>query len=159
MKKAAEIMTAPVITVSPSTSVHDVATLLASKSFGSSPVVDAQGRVLGVVTEESMVRRAAAIHLPRHLEFLGSIIYLENPSSFTEEAKSILAMTAEDIMEKHFAETRPDVSLDMIATRLLAEDLRRVLVIDKEGVLCGIITRADIVRQLALTEQSPDAEA
>ena len=155
MNVATTIMTTPVTTVSPETSVQEVAELLAGKRFGSLPIVDAQGRVLGVVTEETIVRRAAEVHLPRHLEFLGSIIYLENPQRFTEEAEAILAMTASDIMDRQFAATRPDVPVAQIATRLLAEDLRRLLVLDAQGVLLGIITRADIVRQLALHEQLP----
>ena len=111
--------------------------------------------MIGVVTEEDMVRRAAAVHLPRHLEFLGSVIYLDNPQRFTEEAEAILAMTAQDIMEQSFAETLPDVPVDVIATRLLEEDLRRLLVVDADGVLLGIITRADIVRQLSLQDPLP----
>ncbi len=158
MELAAAIMTSPVVTVSPDTSVHDVAVLLSSKRYGSLPVVDAQGRVLGVVTEESMIRRAAEIHLPRHLEFLGSIIYLENPQQFTDKADAILALTAADIMEKHFTAIHTDVPVDVVATRLLAEDLRRLLVTGEDGLLLGIITRADIVRQLALSDRLPDAE-
>lgn len=159
MELASAIMTSPVVTVSPQTSVHQVAELLASKRYGSLPVVDAQGRVLGVVTEESMVQRAAAIHLPRHLEFLGGIIYLENPQHFTDKADAILAMTAEDIMEKHFSTIHADERVDVVATRLLAEDLRRLLVVGADGALLGIITRADIVRQLALRDNLPDAGA
>jgi CBS domain-containing protein len=159
MAVAAAIMTKAVTTVSPETSVQKVAALLSSNCFGSLPVVDARGRVLGIISETNMVRRAAEIHLPRHLEFLGSIIYLDNPQRFTEEAKAILALTAQDIMEKQFAATRPDVPVAVIATRLLAEDLRRLLVVDADGILLGIITRADIVRQLASRESSPDSKA
>ncbi len=81
MTVAADIMTRDVVTVSPDTPVETVAETLASQRFGSLPVVDAVGHVLGIVTEEDLVSRAADLHLPRHVTFLGSIIYLENPIS------------------------------------------------------------------------------
>jgi CBS domain-containing protein len=157
MAVAADIMTREVMTVSPDTPVRDVADLLANNRFGSLPVVDQYGHVQGIVAEEDMVMRAADVHLPRHLTFLGSIIFLENPDRFTEEAEKILALTAAELMEKEFATARPDEPVDKLAARMLDGDLRRVLVLDDSSRLQGIITRADIVRMQLRGEQLPDA--
>lgn len=146
MAVAADIMTRDVITVSPDTPLGTVAETLASQRFGSLPVVDAAGHLLGIVTEEDLVARAADLHLPRHITFLGSIIYLENPQRFTEEAEKILAVTAREIMETSVPSTPPDTPVEVVAARMLDEDLRRVVVLDDERRLLGIITRADIVR-------------
>ncbi len=156
MPIAADIMTRNVITVTPDTPVRDVAALLGGKRFGSVPVVDAEGHVFGLVSEEDMVMRAAEVHLPRHLTFLGSIIFLENPDRFTEEAEKILALTAEDIMDHDIPSARPDTSVEELATRMLDEDIRRVLVLDEDRRLLGIITRADIVRMLFQSDQLPN---
>ncbi|MHB9025597.1 MAG: CBS domain-containing protein [Armatimonadota bacterium] len=156
MKTASDIMTRKVVTVSPDMPVRDVAELLAQKHFGSVPVVAADTRVLGMVTEEDMITRVADIHLPRHITFLGGILYLENPRQFTEEAEKILATTAADIMNPVFAWVPPDTPVNIIADRMLAEDIRRILVLDAHGHLVGIITRADIVRMLTSSEQLPD---
>ena len=146
MTVAADIMTRDVVTVSPDTPVETVAEMLASQRFGSLPVVDAVGNVLGIVTEEDLVKRAADLHLPRHVTFLGSVIYLENPQRFTAEAEKILAVTAREIMETSVPFMPPDTPVETVAARLLDEDLRRVLVLDEHDRLLGIITRADIVR-------------
>ena len=148
MLTAADIMTRQVVTVSPDTPVRDVAALLAKNKFGSVPVVDERGILEGIVTEEDMVMRAAEVHLPRHIEFLGSIIYLENPDHFTEEANKILAITAREIMNKDDPQVLPDIPVEEVATRMLAEDIRRVVVLDDQSRMLGIITRADIVRKL-----------
>lgn len=158
MAVAADIMTRNVVTVSPDTSVRDVAALLATKRFGSVPVVDDTGKVLGIVTEEDMVLRAANVHLPRHIMFLGSIVYLENPQNFQVEADKILALTARDIMHETFASIGSDTPIDDVASRMLNEDLRRVLVLDADEKLIGIITRADIVRMLFSGDRLPDME-
>lgn len=159
MATAVDIMTRAVVTVSPETAIRDVAALLAGKRFGSLPVVDADGHLLGIVTEEDIVTRAANVHLPRHVTFLSSIIYLENPQRFEEEAEKILAMHAREIMDEQFATVRPEMPVEALASLMLDEDLRRVLVVDDHARLLGIITRADIVRMLFTSEQLPDPEA
>ena len=139
-------MTRKVVTVLPETSVGTVAEMLANERFGSLPVVDAEGRVLGIVTEENLVTRAANLHLPRYITFLGGVIFLENPRRFTEEAEKILAVTAREIMDVEVPFVHPDAPVELIAERMLNEDLRRVVVLDEKKRLIGIITRADIVR-------------
>jgi CBS-domain-containing membrane protein len=157
MATAADIMTRQIVTVAPDTAVQEIADLLASHRFGSLPVLRADGVVMGVVREEDMVARAARIHLPRHIDFLGGIIYLDNPQRFEEEAQKILALTARDLMEADFITVAPETPVTDVAAQLLSEDIRRVLVLDAMGHLLGIITRADIVRMLS-THSAPPAE-
>ncbi len=156
MATAADIMTTELVTVAPETSVREVANILEQHRFSAVPVVDATGTVHGVVSEEDMVARAARIHLPRHIDFLGGIIFLENPQTFSEEAEKILAAAARDIMDKQFTSLRSDTPVEEIATRMLAEDLRRVFVLDDAGHLQGVVTRADIVRMLTMEGQLPE---
>jgi CBS domain-containing protein len=153
MLTAADIMTREVVTVPPEMPVSEVAQILARERFGAVPVVDTGGTVLGIVTEEEMVARAAAFHLPRHIVFLGSVIYLEHPQRFEEEAARILALTAEQIMDHALPAVAPTTPVPEVAARLLNDDLRRVLVMEN-GRLAGLITRADIVR---LQERRSDA--
>jgi len=158
MVVAADIMTRDVVTVSPETSVRDVGELLEVNHFGSLPVVDTNRKLLGLVTEEDLVSRAASIHLPRHITFLGGIVFLENPQRFEEEAEKILAINARDIMDEDVPTVLPDTPVDEIATRMLEGDLRRMLVLDEQGRLTGIITRADIVRMLTADGHLPGGE-
>ena len=155
MIRAKDIMTCNVVTVSPETPIREVAELLSGKCFGSLPVTTPDGHLLGIVTEEGMAARAAEIHLPRHLEFLGSIIYLESPQRFEEDAEKILATTAREIMSDSYQTTPLDTTVDEIASLLLEHDLRRILVLDENERLVGIITRADIVRMQIIAGQFP----
>lgn len=156
MAVAADIMTREVLTVLPETSVRAVGEILEKHRFGSLPVVDDRGMLLGIVTEEDLVSRAMSIHLPRHLTFLGGIIYLENPQRFEEEAERILALTAREIMDTNAPTVSPDTPVEEIATRMLNEDLRRMVVLNEQSHVLGIITRADIVRMQTDSGQLPD---
>lgn len=156
MAVAADIMTREIVTVSPETPVREVTELLAGQRFGSVPVIEDEGHVLGIVTEEDLVRRVADLHLPRHITFLGGIIYLQNPQHFNEEAEKILAVTAQEIMDTDVPYVRPDTPVAMIAERMLNEDLRRLLVLDEKDCLIGIITRADLVRMQLAEDRLPD---
>lgn len=146
MVVAAEIMTRDVITVRPEMPVGEVAELLRAHRFGGVPVTDDAGTVLGVVTEEDLVERASRVHLPRYVIFLGAVVFLENPQKFNEEAAKILAVSAGEIMNRALDTVPADAPVEEVATRLLDDDLRRLLVLDDAGHLRGIITRADIVR-------------
>lgn len=156
MAQAADIMTREVVTVSPETPVREVGELLSSQRFGSVPVVDANNVLQGLVTEEDLVSRAASFHLPRHITFLGGIVFLENPQRFQEEAERILAVTAREIMDEEVPTTSPETPVTEIATRMLENDLRRLVVLDDARHLLGIITRADIVRMMTSSGQLPD---
>jgi len=155
--KAADIMTTTLVTVPPDMPVGKVAEVLALQRFGSVPVVANDGEVLGVVTEEDLVIRAASLHLPRYIDFLGGVIFLENPQRFEEEAGKILAVTAGDIMDRQFASIAATTPVTEVADRLLHEDLRRVFVMDEQRHLQGIITRADIVRMQTTSSNQPGA--
>ncbi|MHB9132162.1 MAG: CBS domain-containing protein [Armatimonadota bacterium] len=156
MPTAADIMTRDVVTVSTETPVREVADILAKNRFGSVPVVAQDGLVLGLVREEDMVERAAEVHLPRHVTFLGGIIYLENPQRFEEEAEKILAMNARDIMDTNVPTISPTTPVDELASRMLSADLRRLLVLDDQRHLLGIITRADIIRMQITGDRLPN---
>lgn len=155
MSTAAFIMTPNVVTVTPETPIREVAELLASNSFGSLPVVNTEGKVIGLVTEEDMASRVAEIHLPRHINFLGGIIYLQSPQRFEEDAERILADSAQEIMSETVTKVKLDTPVEEIASMMLEHNIRRVVVVNVEGQLQGIITRADIIRMQVSEGQFP----
>jgi CBS domain-containing protein len=79
MLAAADVMTTDVITISPETTVRDIATLLHSKRISGVPVVDTAGNILGIVTEGDLVTssspgrtravRTTQLSRPKHTTF------------------------------------------------------------------------------------------
>jgi CBS domain-containing protein len=119
MPQVRQVMTANVVTVSPSMSVADVAKEMIAREKGPLPVVEG-GRVVGMVTDRDLVARVVAAS--------------RDPNT----------VRCEDIATKDLVTIRPDQDLNA-ARRLLAQhQLDRLLVVEEGDRLVGIISEADI---------------
>ena len=74
--KARDVMVSPVITVKPSASVREVAETLVKQHISAVPVVDDQGKLLGIVSEGDLLHRAEATTERRHSWWLTGLIEL-----------------------------------------------------------------------------------
>lgn len=149
MKLAREIMSPDPLTVKPDTPVKDMAQIMVERRIRCLPVVDENGKVIGVVDEEDLVHQDAKIHFPTFIHFLESYIML--PSSlnrFEKELRQAVGSIAHDVMEKDLHTVSPLDNVEGVATLMVDKDLEYVLVIE-DGELLGVITRADILKTLA----------
>ena len=85
--KVKDLMTKDVVTVREEDTVEKCAKILAENDFSGLPVVDENGKLKGMITEGDLIRRKAKVPTPGYLEFLGGIIYLDNPNKFFDEVK------------------------------------------------------------------------
>jgi CBS domain-containing protein len=147
MKKAADIMTLNVITVTTETSVQELATLLSFNNISGAPVVDNAGNLLGVVTENDLIDQAKKLHIPTVITILDSVFYLENPDRMEKEMKKIAGTTVLDIYSSDIITVNEDTSLDEIAT-IMAEKNIHTLPVVRETKLIGVIGKKDIIKTL-----------
>lgn len=147
MLKAKEIMTADVVTVTPETSVTDLARLLASKNIGGAPVVDADGRLLGVVTENDLIDQTKKIHIPTVITILDSLIFLESPDKMEKDIRKFAGSTVADIYSKKPVTVDEETPLDELAT-IMAEKKVHTIPVMRGEVLVGIIGKGDIIKTL-----------
>jgi len=149
--QASDLMTKDVVAVGPETQVSEIARLLSERHIGGVPVVDAEGKLRGVVSEADLVVRAARPHFPRYIPFLEGVIFLENPAHYEQAVQKMLAVTAADIMTEKVITASPTATLEELATLMTEHNINRV-VITEGGRVVGIVTRGDIVRTLAESE-------
>jgi CBS domain-containing protein len=148
---AKDIMTRDVITVHPDTHLLDVAKILAEHNFDGVPVVDENGKLVGLVTEYDLINKTSAVHLPT-LQ-----VVLRNLPQFKEEEahfqQEILSLKVADIFNKDPLTLSEDVSYDEII-RLFREHHRvnPIPVIDKDGKVVGVISRFDVLRPFHVLE-------
>ena len=147
MQKAQDIMTKNVITVTPATTVTELAKLLASQTIGGAPVVDSSGTLLGVVTESDLIDQKKKIHIPTVVTILDSVFYLENPDKMEKEMKKIAGSTVGDIYSKNPITVNEDTLIDEIAT-LMAEKNVHTLPVMRGDTLVGVIGKKDIIKTL-----------
>jgi CBS domain-containing protein len=145
--RVAEVMQPDPVTVQPGASIKDAARLLVEHGISGLPVVDAEGRVVGVLSETDLLfKEKGEPDPPGWLERLLNPFLLREREKF--EARTVgEAMTAP-------AETiSPRSSVASAAKVMLGAGVTRLPVV-RDGKLVGIVTRADLVRAFV----RPDAE-
>jgi CBS domain-containing protein len=150
---AADIMTQPVISVTPETKIAEAARLLLQHRISGLPVVDSSGAVVGIVTEGDLLRRSelgTERHRPRWVELL------IGPGRLAGDYVDAHARKVGEVMSENVASVTPQETLPEIVWRMETRHIKRLPVID-DGRLVGIVSRATLVRALVRTLTRPAA--
>ncbi|MFE7529029.1 CBS domain-containing protein [Kitasatospora sp. NPDC057542] len=129
-------MTSPVVLVSPETGFREIVALLSEYDITGVPVVDPEGRPLGVVSEADLLRTLAA------QEDSASLL----PAPESAQAGPDGEVTAADLMTAQPVCTVPDTSVVAAARLMSRHGLKRLPVLDEEGRVIGVVSRGDLLR-------------
>ncbi len=149
-----DIMTSPVITVTPETPVQEVARLMRSQQISGVPVVDANGRLAGVITELHLIERNAPLKEPQYIAVLSGLIpiHLSEHRAYKERLRQALATTAGELMDStDIATLSPDDPVEQAMT-VMSNPENTMLPIVENGVIVGVVTRTDLVRLIEQLE-------
>ena len=151
--RAMDVMTTNVITVSPDTSVQDVAKTLSERSISGVPVVDAQNRLVGIVSEGDLLHRVelGTDRRPDRRTGRRRSWWLDTVGSDEELARAYVkshGRTARDVMTSEVTSVSDTTEIADIANLLETKRIKRVPVV-RDGKLVGIVSRANLVRALA----------
>lgn len=143
--QAQDVMTTKVVTVAPDTPVIEIARLLLERHISAVPVVSDDGRLLGIVSEGDLIHELGQEGAKRAwwLDLLAS------PESRAEAYLKAHGRLASDVMTRSIISVAPETPLPEIARLLEARRIKRVPVL-RDGELVGIVSRADLLRGLAL---------
>ncbi len=136
------IMSTEVATARPDTPLKDVARTLVERSISGLPVVDGDGRLLGVVSESDLLPDA---HAQRQRP--GLLARLRRPPG----AEPPPARLAADVMSAPAVAVEPFWSIPGAASLMSTHGVRR-LPVTRHGRVVGIVSRADVVRAIARTD-------
>jgi CBS domain-containing protein len=144
--RALDIMTTPVVTTTPDTTIHEAAKLLADHRISGMPVVDAAGNVVGIISEGDLLHRVeTGTQTGRRswwLEFVAGTRDLA--TRYVKEHGHKVG----DVMSEHVFTIHESTSLSEIADLLERQRIKRVPVL-REGKLVGIVSRSNLIRALA----------
>ncbi|MBI2822021.1 MAG: CBS domain-containing protein [Acidobacteria bacterium] len=117
-----EVMTASPACCTPTTSLRDVARMMVEHDCGCIPVIEGDGRqkLVGVVTDRDICCRTVA------------------------EGKNPLELTARDCMSKQCVTVTPETDIDECCDLMERSQVRRIPVVDANGICCGIVSQADV---------------
>ena len=146
-------MTTRVVTVRPEMPLEDAAALLADNGISGAPVVDAQGRLIGMLDDTDLLTSTARLHAPTTIHLLGGYLTLPGESRrFSEELRHALAQTVEEVMRTDYTSLAPEDTCEDAATIMVEQGVSRVAIVQEDASLAGIVTRGDLVRAMSLEE-------
>ncbi len=138
-----DIMTRDVVTVDGAATVSRISALMYEHRISGLPVVDSHGGVAGIVTEADLIARVCA---RRGHAFRKTLMHLFGESMPAPRASEEVDGTASDIMNRKVITASPEDDIGKVAAIMDEKRIKRLPVVEADGKLVGIVSRADIVR-------------
>lgn len=145
-----EVMTHKVVTLTPEMSVAEAWQKMLETLIKAMPVVNAEGQVVGMLTDEDLLERAGVQSRLSVAERLDKALLDEEMRRLRQSPLKVA-----DIMSRPVMTARADESLGAAAARMASAGLKRLPVVDEQGRLTGILSRVDILRLVAEKEAAP----
>ncbi len=153
-KLVSEVMTQSVVVLQPEMSVQEAWTQMLKNKVKATPVVDHSGKVVGMLTNEDLLERAGV-----QLRF--SVAIRLEAREINQELKNLenSRLTVQDVMTQPVVTVSENETLGAATARMVKAGLKRLPVVNRDGVLVGVLSRLDILRQVANTKfDSPSQE-
>jgi CBS domain-containing protein len=142
-----DVMSNEVVAVEPGTPFREIVTRLAQHRVSAVPVLDAEGRVLGVVTEADLLLKQE--HPDPKLD-----IPLVWSRRRRLERKKAAASVASELMTTPAVTVPPTITVTEAARQMHTASVKRLPVVDEAGRLVGIVSRADLLKVFTRADEA-----
>ena len=147
-----DIMTREVVSVHPETSVFEAHDLIAKHNVDGVPVVDAENKLAGILTEYDLIVKGSSLHLPTFQKILAELpVYRKDRRQFQNEVKELQDLKVKDVMNSDPLTLRDDAPFEKVVAEF--RDHHRVNpipVIDKNKKVVGVVSRYDVLKIFTL---------
>jgi CBS domain-containing protein len=141
---AQDVMTRAVLTVGPDATLVEAANRMLDAHVSGLPVVDAGGRLVGILSEGDLLRRAETGTARRHSGWAELFL---GPGRLAGEYVHAHARTVHDLMTETPLTVTEDTKLSDVVDLMERRRIKRVPVV-RGHALVGVVSRADVVRAL-----------
>ena len=150
MKTAGEILDRDVPTLSPEQDARTAIDLLAKTDLGAIPVIDGDRRVVGIVSESDLIlsEEESDLHLPHYLNIMGGIVFVGSMKGFEERLEKAFATKVADLMTPDPIVAKDYEAAERVAKKIADNHHNHLPVVDSDGHLVGMVTRADALAAL-----------
>ena len=142
----ADLMHKNVVSVLPETSLADAVRIMLAQRVSGLPVVSSAGRLVGVVTEGDLLRRAELGTEGRQVGWFKSFLM---PGRAAEDYVATHGRHVSEVMTSEPIFVTPETPLAEVADIMRSKRVKRLPVLDY-GALVGVVSRSDLLRALAL---------
>ncbi|YAG13002.1 CBS domain-containing protein [Nostoc sp. DSM 114161] len=151
-KTVADVMSRDPIVVQAQTPLKEAIQILAERHISGLPVVDEGGKLVGIISETDLMWQETGVTPPAYIMFLDSVIYLKNPATYERDLHKALGQTVGEVMSTNPITISPEKTLKEAATLMHDRSVHRLPVLDSTGQVIGILTRGDIIRAMAASQ-------
>ncbi len=155
MYKAKDIMSSQPISASKEQTVKEALDLLAKHGISGLPVVDENDKVIGIISDTDIIRYSEQKSIVPHT---GSSFWISPYTEIAELASvrsgfELLHKTQlENVMTKKVYSVTEDTPASDVAKLMNRRNINRIPVVNDDGKLVGIVTRADLIQCMANLE-------
>jgi len=136
-RRVADVMTANPLTMGPKSSLSEAARVMGKENLKRLPVVDTEKRLLGILSRFDILKTLAAAHLPQLIS--------QREAGHPRRG----GRTVGDVMDTSVAMVTPDALLNQVLALLSQDPNQRVVVIDANFHVLGIISDTDLVSRMS----------
>ena len=150
MKTAGEIMRSEIPSVTREEDAKKAIDLLAETDLGAIPVVDSENKVVGIISESDLVlsEEKSDLHLPHYLPIMGGVVFVGSMKGFEEKLNKAFATNVRDLMTSDPVLVSVEDDAEVVARKIAESHHNHLPVVDGEGRLAGMVTRADALAAL-----------
>ena len=143
-KLVSEVMTSDVLSLQADMSVLEAWTVMLKNRIKALPVTDSDGKVVGILTDEDLIDRAG-------IQQRVSVAIRMDKEEINQELQSLQdsELKVKDVMTHPAVTVLKDNTLGAATACMVKSGLKRLPVVDKEGELVGVLSRIDVLRQVA----------
>ncbi|MBX3523580.1 MAG: CBS domain-containing protein [Xanthobacteraceae bacterium] len=152
--KAKHVMVSPVKVGRAEMTVREVAKMLTDNGISALPIIDEKGRLIGIVSEGDLIRRAE-IGTQKHRSWWLSLF--TSNIQLAEEYSRAHSRLIKDLMTNEVVTVDPETPLEKVAELFERHRIKRVPVCENGG-LVGIVTRANLVQAIATAPQKAHSD-
>jgi CBS domain-containing protein len=153
--KAKDVMTHCLVSITPQAPIRDAIARMISHQVSGMPVVDEDGKLVGIVSESDFLRRAEMHTEGPQRRWLELLL---GPASVADEYTRTHGRTVADVMSSDVIAAGPETPLTEVVHLMEEHGIKRIPVLE-DGQVVGIVSRADLMTALGevLTKQSARA--
>ena len=157
MIKVKDVMTADVVTISPDTEIILAAKILLEKRINGVPVIDAEGKLVGILCQSDLVAQQKAFPVPSVFTLLDGFMPLTSIKRLEKEIEKIAAVTVADAMTPDPVTVGLETTIEEVASMMVDKNFHTLPVME-DDTLVGIVGKEDVIKILipaADDEKSP----
>jgi len=142
-----DIMTKELITFSPDTEIVQAAGLLLENRINGAPVIDAQGKLVGVLCQSDLIAQQKKFPIPSFFTFLDGLFTMSSLKQIERQVKKMAATTVAQAMTPNPVSVHPDTGIEAVAALMVDNKFHTLPVVDA-GRVVGIVGKEDILKTI-----------